>query len=97
MMSIWSVRLPKTPDMHIYLLLINLTAFALMFADKSKARRGNRRIPEKVLFLSALAGGSIGAIGGMLACRHKTRHLSFVLGLPSILLLQLAIGFWLTR
>ena len=83
--------------MHIYLLLINLASFALMFADKSKARRGARRIPEKALFLSAIAGGSIGAIAGMLAFRHKTRHLSFVIGLPAILLLQLAAAFWLTR
>jgi len=83
--------------MYSYVLLINLAAFALMFADKSKARRGVRRIPEKVLFLSAIAGGSIGAIAGMLAFRHKTRHLSFVIGLPAILLLHLAAAFWLTR
>jgi uncharacterized membrane protein YsdA (DUF1294 family) len=72
-----------------YLLAVNALAFALMGADKAKARRGAWRIPEKVLFLSALAGGSVGAIAGMFAFRHKTKHLRFVLGLPAILLAQL--------
>jgi uncharacterized membrane protein YsdA (DUF1294 family) len=72
-----------------YLLAVNALAFALMGVDKAKARRGAWRIPEKVLFLSALAGGSVGAIAGMFAFRHKTKHLRFVLGLPAILLAQL--------
>ena len=80
-----------------YLAAVNVLAFALMGIDKAKAKRGAWRIPEKVLFLSALIGGSIGAIAGMFAFRHKTKHLSFVLGLPAILLLQLALALWLTR
>lgn len=80
-----------------YLLAVNALAFALMGIDKAKARRSRRRVPEKVLFLAAAVGGSIGAIAGMFAFRHKTKHLSFVLGLPAILLLQLAAALWLTR
>lgn len=80
-----------------YLAAVNVLAFALMGIDKAKAKRGAWRIPEKVLFLSALIGGSIGAIAGMFVFRHKTKHLSFVLGLPAILLLQLALALWLTR
>lgn len=78
-----------------YLALINLAAFLLMGADKSRARRGLWRIPEKVLFLSAVLGGSAGAIGGMFFFRHKTRHLRFRIGLPAILLLQIALPIWL--
>lgn len=80
-----------------YLAAVNVLAFALMGLDKHKAKQGVWRIPEKVLFLSALIGGSIGAIAGMFAFRHKTKHLSFVLGLPAILLLHLALALWLTR
>ena len=80
-----------------YLAAVNVLAFALMGIDKVKAKRGVWRIPEKVLFLSALIGGSIGTIAGMFVFRHKTKHLSFVLGLPAILLLQLALALWLTR
>lgn len=80
-----------------YLIAVNVLAFALMGADKSKARRGAWRIPEKVLFLSAIIGGSAGALLGMFAFRHKTEHLRFVLGLPVVLLLQLTAALLLTR
>ncbi len=76
--------------LHDYLIAVNVLGFALMGMDKAKARRGAWRIPEKALFLTALLGGSVGAYLGMFAFRHKTKHLSFVLGLPLILLLQLA-------
>lgn len=77
-----------------YLAGINALALALMGLDKAKARRSAWRIPEKLLFLTAAAGGSVGAIAGMFLFRHKTRHLSFVLGLPAILLAQLCAALW---
>lgn len=80
-----------------YLSAVNLLTLVLMGLDKGKARRGARRIPEKTLFLTAAIGGSVGAIAGMFLFRHKTRHLSFVLGLPAILLAQLCAALWLTR
>lgn len=73
-----------------YLILVNLVAFALMGLDKSRARRHRWRIPERVLFLWALLGGSIGATAGMWLFRHKTRHWYFVLGMPAIAALQVA-------
>lgn len=80
-----------------YLLFINILSCALMGADKHKARRGKRRIPENALFLAAVFGGTFGAIAGMYAFRHKTRHWYFVVGMPLILLLQLVCAFWLCR
>ena len=74
----------------VYLLLINAAAFLLMLADKRKARRGAWRIPEKTLLGAAALGGSLGAIAGMYAFHHKTRHWYFVIGMPVILILQLA-------
>ncbi len=79
-----------------YLIAINILACLLMALDKSKARRNAYRIPESILFLVALIGGSLGAIAGMFAFRHKTKHLSFVIGLPVILLLHLLAALWLT-
>ena len=79
-----------------YLVAINLAAFYLMWRDKRLAKRENaRRIPEKALFLSAVLGGSIGAIAGMRAFRHKTKHWYFVVGMPLILIAQLALAVWL--
>lgn len=80
-----------------YLFLINILAYCLMGADKAKARQDKRRIPEKTLFLTALLGGSMGSVVGMYSFRHKTRHWYFVVGMPLILLLQLAAALWLCR
>ena len=74
---------------ELYLVAINVLAFSLMGQDKFRAKKNRWRIPEKVLFASAILGGSIGAILGMQAFRHKTKHMSFVLGMPAILILQL--------
>jgi len=81
-----------TPDwlagLIVWLLLINAAAFMLMGLDKSKARQGRWRIPEKTLFGVAFVGGSAGILVGMLLFRHKTRHRSFTWGMPAILLIQ---------
>lgn len=79
----------------VWLALINFFGFALMGADKWKARRGAWRIPEKTLFLTALLGGTMGTIAGMQCFRHKTRHWQFRYGLPILLALQLAAAGWL--
>lgn len=75
----------------IYLIVINIIAFAMMGIDKRKAIKRRWRIPEKSLFLSAILGGSIGAIAGMQLFRHKTKHTKFVIGMPAILILQIVI------
>jgi len=81
--------------MLYYLAAINLAAFFLMWLDKRRARRkGARRVRERTLFLSALLGGSVGAIAGMRLFRHKTKHWYFVVGMPLILLAEAALGWW---
>ena len=71
-----------------YLLVINLEGFALMGIDKSRARRGRRRIAEATLFIVAPLGGSLGVLCGMYAFRHKTLHTSFTVGIPLLLFFQ---------
>lgn len=72
----------------LYLLLINALAFVLMLVDKRRARKNLWRIRESTLFAAAIAGGSVGILTGMYAVRHKTRHRSFVIGIPAILAIQ---------
>ena len=79
----------------LYLLLINAIAFVLMLADKQKARKKRWRIPERTLIGSALLGGSLGALLGMYTFRHKTKHLKFTLGVPAILMAQIALAVWI--
>ena len=73
----------------IYIGAVNLIGFALMGIDKYKAKKRGFRIPEATLFIVAIIGGSIGSILGMYAFRHKTRHWSFVYGMPFILIIQI--------
>ncbi|MBR0131378.1 MAG: DUF1294 domain-containing protein [Firmicutes bacterium] len=81
----------------IYLAAINLIAFLMMGADKLKAVKGRWRISERALFVSALLGGSLGAIVGMRVFHHKTLHRKFTIGMPLILMAQLALIFCLWR
>ena len=80
----------------IWLCVANLAALILFGVDKKRAKEGRWRIPEKTLFLSAILGGSIGAILGMQLFRHKTKHWYFRYGLPAILLVQIGLGLWLS-
>ena len=79
--------------LRIYLVLINLIAFILMGIDKYKATRHRWRIPERTLFLTAILGGSLGALLGMWIFWHKTRKKTFAVGLPVLLILHLLLAF----
>lgn len=81
----------------IYLIIVNLAALVLMYSDKQRAIRHHWRIPERTLFLFAIIGGSIGAIAGMYLFHHKTRHWYFVIGMPAILVAQIAAWVLLFR
>lgn len=80
-----------------YLVIINIAAFIAFGIDKWRARNNAWRIPEATLFLLAIIGGSIGAEIGMHVWHHKTRHLSFIIGIPIILLLQIIVICLITR
>ena len=73
----------------LYLEIVNAAAFVLFGVDKLRAKRGRWRIPEAVLMLSAVLGGGIGALGGMLLFRHKIRKKKFTVGIPAILIMEI--------
>lgn len=75
----------------VYLLVVNVLGFVLMFVDKKRAQNKQWRIKEATLFLSAVIGGSIGSMLGMKVFRHKTKHLSFLIGMPAIFIVQVAL------
>ncbi len=75
----------------IYVFFINLIGFIIMGIDKKRAKKHAFRIPEAVLFVIAIIGGSIGSIVGMRLFHHKTRHWYFTYGIPAILILQIII------
>lgn len=79
----------------IYVSVMSLIAFAAFGLDKYKAKADKWRTPEKTLFLLAILGGGIGAFLGMQIFRHKTQHKQFVIGIPLIMIAQLALFAWL--
>ena len=83
------------PMLLYALAAMNVLAFVLFGVDKLKAKRHLWRIPERVLLGTAVLGGAPGAIAGMLTFHHKTKHKKFRYGLPTILILQLLLVFWI--
>lgn len=71
--------------------VINLIAFFVMLIDKNKAKKnGAERISEGVMFFMAAAFGSIGVYAGMFAFRHKTRKWYFIVGIPLLIVQNIA-------
>lgn len=77
-----------------YLIVINLITFFAFGIDKRKAEKGAWRTKESTLLGLAVIGGSVGALLGMNAFRHKTKHKKFTIGVPAILILQAALMVW---
>ena len=76
-------------------LLVNIVAFVVYGIDKRKAQKGRWRIPESTLLLLAFFGGALGALLGMRAFHHKTKHWKFKILVPLFLAMQLALAGWL--
>ncbi|CAM3450072.1 DUF1294 domain-containing protein [Cytobacillus oceanisediminis] len=79
----------------IIYLLVNIAGFFLMKVDKEKAKRNQYRISEKTLWLVAFLSGAAGMTLGMNTFRHKTKHLQFKFGLPSLALLEAGLILYL--
>lgn len=81
----------KTRVILAYFIAVSLVSVALTVCDKRRARLNRRRISEKALFASAVLGGSLFEYLTMKLIRHKTLHKRFMLGLPAIFILQVAL------
>ena len=76
--------------LFFYLVAINIIAMAITLADKKASRRHRWRVQERLLFFIAIMGGSSFMYITMLSVHHKTRHKRFMIGLPIIIVLQIA-------
>jgi uncharacterized membrane protein YsdA (DUF1294 family) len=81
----------------VYGIAINLWTLFTMGYDKAQARKRGRRVPESTLFLLSAIGGALGGIVGMRIWRHKTKHASFVIGFPVLLILQAVVVYWMMK
>lgn len=73
-----------------YIIIVNILAFCLYGMDKSAAIKQKQRIPNRVLLLTAVFGGSLGALAGMYIFRHKTKRWYYTITVPALLLIQIA-------
>ena len=75
-----------------YLIVISIISIIVCIYDKkiSKKNKVELRIPEKVLLILSAIGGSVAMFITMLITRHKTKHVKFMLGIPVIMVLQVA-------
>lgn len=79
-----------------YVVIISLWSVIVTCYDKIAAKRFTKhRIREKTLFALAALGGSVAMYFTMLTIRHKTLHKRFMIGIPLIILLQVASLYFL--
>ena len=81
----------------LLLVAVNLVSFTLYGLDKLKAKKGLWRIRESTLLLIAALGGSVGALLGMEAFRHETKHWQFKVLVPVFFILHIALAVWLVK
>ena len=77
-----------------YIAVMSLVSIVICIYDKkiSKKNKVELRIPEKTLLILSALGGSVAMFITMLIIRHKTKHVKFMLGIPIIMIVQIAIA-----
>ena len=83
--------------LYLYLICINMITIAVYGIDKRNAVHGKWRIRVSTLLTLAAVGGSAGALLAMHLFQHKTRKNKFTIGVPLILLVQIALFFFLVK
>lgn len=74
--------------MAVYITVLNIIGFAVMAADKSRAKKGDWRVREATLMIIAFLGGAMGVLCGMLIFKHKINKNKFRLGVPILYILN---------
>ena len=75
----------------IYFIAINIFASLVCIFDKRRAKTNGWRVRESTLFTICFLGGGLGMLLTMKTIRHKTKHKRFMIGIPLIILLQIAV------
>ena len=84
--------MPDNLSLYIgaYFAVISLVAIAITLHDKHAARSDKWRVKERTLLLVSALGGSVAMFITMRIIRHKTKHAKFMVGIPVIIILQIA-------
>jgi uncharacterized membrane protein YsdA (DUF1294 family) len=77
-----------------YLIGTSVITFIFYGYDKRRSQKNRSRVPEVILHMLAVLGGSPGAFLGQLFFRHKTKKLRFKIVFLAIVSLQILFGFY---
>ena len=91
-MSFLLYRRYSWDPLEAWLITVNIVAAFFFAYDKMLAWSGRLRIPEKVLLVLVLIGGSPGALVSMLLFWHKIRKTDFQRIFWAIVVLQIFVG-----
>lgn len=69
----------------------NIIGCIMVMKDKQRARQGRRRIPERRLMWMGALGGAMLMWLTMILIHHKTHRKKFMVGLPIMLAVQIAL------
>ena len=76
----------------IYVAAISIISVIVCCYDKYAAKhRPEHRTRERTLLLLSALGGSVAMFVTMQTIRHKTKHIKFMLGIPLIIVAQVAL------
>ena len=76
----------------IYLCFISIVSIIVCCYDKIAAKHNPKhRTRESTLLWLSVLGGSLAMYCTMQLIRHKTKHVKFMLGIPLIIIVQIAI------
>ena len=74
-----------------YVAIISLVSIVVCIYDKFAAKHNPKhRTREATLLLLSALGGSVAMFITMQIIRHKTKHVKFMLGIPLIIIAQIA-------
>jgi len=74
-----------------YLVFMQLVAIFITIRDKRSAKKNRWRVKESTLLLVSILGGSVAMLFTMHMIRHKTQRKKFIVGIPLIIVLQIAL------
>lgn len=78
---------------YFLLFTISLVAIVITVYDKIiSKKKSKRRVPEATLLMISALGGSLAMYLTMLIIRHKTKHMKFMIGIPAIMIWQIALA-----
>ena len=77
----------------IYIAVISIVSVIVCCYDKIASKHMTKhRTRERTLLLLSALGGSVAMLITMFIIRHKTKHIKFMLGIPLIIIAQIALA-----